>query len=184
VYPENSIAIPQFETDVLSTSKLNSVYALSKLMAEDFMRVNSDNLNYSILRFGIVYGPRKTPGSSLESLALKVWHNQEIEIGSGLTARNFIYVDDLISGIRQSVEHSKTNEIYNLSGNHLVNLGSIIDATSDILRRRNKYIETGSVPSIRNPINTKARTDFFWEPQTSMEQGIRSCLKLMTGEKI
>jgi nucleoside-diphosphate-sugar epimerase len=93
VYPENSIAIPQFETDVLSTSKLNSVYALSKLMTEDFIRVNSDNLNYSILRFGIVYGPRNSPGSSLESLALKVWKNQDIEIGSGLTDRNLIYVE-------------------------------------------------------------------------------------------
>ncbi len=51
VYPENSIVIPQFETDVLSTGKLNSVYALSKLMTEDFIRVNSDNLNYSILRY-------------------------------------------------------------------------------------------------------------------------------------
>jgi nucleoside-diphosphate-sugar epimerase len=153
-------------------------------MTEDFIRVNSDNLNYSILRFGIVYGPRNTPGSSLESLALKVWQNQDIEIGSGLTARNFIYVEDLIFGIIQSVEHSKSKEIYNLSGDHLINLGNIIDATSDILSRRNKYIETGQVPSIRNPINTKARTDFFWEPKTSIEQGIRSCLKLMTGEKI
>jgi nucleoside-diphosphate-sugar epimerase len=90
----------------------------------------------------------------------------------------------LIFGIIQSVEHGKSKEIYNLSGNHLINLGNIIDATSDILRRRNKYVETGQVPSIRNPINTKARTDFFWEPKTSIEQGIRSCLKLMTGEKI
>ncbi len=184
VYPENSIAIPQFETDILSTRNLNSVYALTKLMSEDFIRVNSDNLNYSILRFGIVYGPRKTPGSSLESLALKVWQDQRIEIGSSLTARNFIYVEDLISGIIQSIELSKSKEIYNLSGDNLINLGNIIDATSDILSRSNKYIETGQVPSIRNPINTKARTDLFWEPKKSLEQGIRSCLKMMTGEKI
>ena len=183
VYPENSIVIPQFETDILSTNKLNSVYALTKIMTEDFIRVNSENLNYTILRFGIVYGPRKTPGSSLESLALKVWQNQEIEIGSSLTARNFIYLDDLISGIIQSIELSKLKEIYNLSGDHSINLGNIIDATSDILNQRNKYVENGQVPSIRNPINTKARADFFWEPKTSIEQGIRSCLKLMTGEK-
>jgi nucleoside-diphosphate-sugar epimerase len=181
VYPETKTIVPQYETDVLSASSLNSVYAITKLVTEDLIRVNAENLDYTILRFGIVYGPRTTPGSSLENLALKVWKNENIEIGSKLTSRNFVYVDDLVSGIVQSIEFSKRKETYNLSGEEPISLGQIIDTTCKIYNQKATVIENSKSPSIRNPINDKAKIDLNWKPKISLVDGLSICLKSMTG---
>ncbi|NDH68203.1 MAG: hypothetical protein EBY22_09960 [Gammaproteobacteria bacterium] len=46
-------------------------------MGESIIRITSTQ-PYSLLRFGIVYGPRPIPGSAAESLALKIYNGEEI----------------------------------------------------------------------------------------------------------
>ena len=72
VYPELPSVIDQREKDELKLTSLNSLYAMTKLFGESLIRVDS-KIPHTILRFGIVYGPRFPPGSAAESIAWKVY---------------------------------------------------------------------------------------------------------------
>lgn len=184
VYPEKSEFTEQRETDSLELSDLNSLYAITKLVGESLIRTSA-HIPYTLLRFGIVYGPRSKPGSSVESLALKVFNDEEISVGSKETARRFIYVDDLVEGILNAVKLGKsisdTNPI-NLAGSELITLAEIVDISNKLLHKSALIIDGGKPASIRNPLIDRAQKLLDWEPRTEFSVGIQKCIKAMTTE--
>jgi UDP-glucose 4-epimerase len=181
VYPEKTVSTEQNENDALSLEDLNSFYAITKLVGESLVRTESKT-PFTNLRFGIVYGPRLTPGSSLEALALKVYNDESITIGSELTARRFIYVDDLIEGILKCAKLNTDkipNKAVNLTGNEVISLGSVIVTVNKLLGKTNHFSIESKSPSIRNPVNVYAKALFQWDPNTSLETGIEYCLDAM-----
>lgn len=182
VYPEKPYLMNQVETDKLEIENLNSFYAISKLVGETLVRTQS-KIPYTNLRFGIVYGPRTKPGSSVESLALKIYNDEEISVGSNLTSRRFIYIEDLISGIIACLNLSEefiVNGPLNLAGNALVSLEDIFLTTNSLLNKKSVMYDGNKLPSIRNPISAKAEQLLNWRPEISLESGIKNCLKVMT----
>lgn len=182
VYPEKSEYCEQFETDSLDLANLNSLYAISKLTGESLIRCTS-KIPFSILRFGIIYAPRKLPGSSAENIALKVFSHQEINVKSIQTSRRFIYIDDLIEGILRVVEVGSslaTPGPINLAGPELISFQSIINLISERLKINPILIDQGQKPSIRNPQISKAKELLNWEPKTEFTAGIFKCIQSMT----
>ena len=185
VYPEKSEYCEQFETDSLDLANLNSLYAISKLTGESLIRTIC-KIPYSLLRFGIIYGPRKLPGSAVESIAFKISQETDIEVGSSKTSRSFIYIDDLIEGILKVIEigNSTAGVIpINISGNKLYSLGEIVEIVNQFLEKKVKITETGTIPSIRNPNIQRAREILGWEPKTTLIDGVTKCLAVMNLEK-
>ena len=180
VYPEETSISDQFETDSLTLSSLNSLYAMSKLVGEEFLRV-VENLKITCLRFGIVYGPRDLPGSAPESFIMNVYDQKQISIGSYATARRFIFIEDLINGIYLASTRipSSTFTIYNLAGKELLSLSKIIQTAESVTKKTTIHNELSTTPSIRNPNPAKFSEQFKWEPSTTIEQGLELCLKKM-----
>jgi nucleoside-diphosphate-sugar epimerase len=182
VYPERPEVTEQKETDRLDLADLNSLYAMTKLFGESLIRSTS-LVAYTILRFGIVYGPRKIPGSSAESIALKVYTGDEISVGSKETARRFIFIDDLIAGILQSASKGSNllnTKILNLAGSEIVSLGAIVSVANEILGKSSAIIDGGKVASIRNPLIDETSRILEWSPKISIRQGLELCLKVMS----
>ena len=185
VYPEKPEYCEQFETDSLDLINLKSLYAISKLTGESLIRTIC-KVPYSLLRFGIIYGPRKLPGSAVESIAFKISQETNIEVGSSKTSRSFIYIDDLIEGILKVIEigNSVAGVIpINISGNKLYSLGEIVEIVNQFLEKKVKITETGTIPSIRNPNIQRAREVLGWEPKTTLIDGVKKCLAVMNLEK-
>lgn len=181
VYPERSEVTEQRESDRLDLAELNSLYAMTKLFGESLIRSTS-LVAYTILRFGIVYGPRKIPGSSAESIALKVYLGDEISVGSKETARRFIFIDDLIDGILQSASKGPdllNTKIFNLAGSEMVSLGEVVSVANEILGKSSAIIDGGKVASIRNPLIDETSRILDWSPKISIRQGLERCLKVM-----
>ena len=182
VYPENSELNEQVETDSLDLSDLNSLYAITKLVGESIVRTTSTK-PYSLLRFGIVYGPRPTPGSAAESLALKVHNGEEIRVGSAMTSRRFIYIDDLIDAILKVADFgpvSADGTALNIAGPELISLEAVVSKVNQILGKSISVIDGGATPSIRNPLIDRAQVLIDWQPKTDFSTGILKCLKAMT----
>jgi nucleoside-diphosphate-sugar epimerase len=182
VYPERTEITEQNESDILDLEDLQSFYAITKLVGESIVRTES-KVPFTNLRFGIVYGPRQIPGSSLEALALKVHNNEDITVGSDLTARRFIYIDDLIDGILKcAILNTKeiSNKAVNLTGNKIISLRDIIEVTNKLLGKKSQILTESKSPSIRNPLNNYAKTLLKWDPSTPLEAGIQYCLTEMT----
>jgi nucleoside-diphosphate-sugar epimerase len=181
VYPELSNIIAQNEKDELKLTSLNSLYAMTKLFGESLIRVDS-KVPYTILRFGIVYGPRFPPGSAAESIAWKVYSDEEVKIGSKNTSRRFIYIDDLISGILNCIETGPSflnQKIINLSGSELISLENLVDTSNEILKKSAQINENSGTPSIRNPVIDSALELLDWKPKIDLKSGLSECLTFM-----
>jgi len=162
------------EESVINIANHKSEYALSKLVSEANLRQKYQHgfCPVTILRFGIIYGPRKE-GSAVESLFQAVKNQNEVTVGSLKTGRCFIHVSDIASGIIKSFGLDGFN-IINLGGSKLITLGDIIEISQKILKKNPKIIETdpGTV-NVRNISNRKAMKLLGWKPEIDLEAGLK-----------
>ena len=153
-----------------------SEYALSKLVSEINLRQQYvlGFCSVTILRFGIIYGPRKNNWSAVESIASTVKNKNEITVGSLENARRFIHISDIASGIIKSIGLRGFN-VLNLTGNKLITMRNLIDECEKIYGKKMTIIEKDhSQISIRNPSNQRAKQLINWEPQISISDGIKT----------
>ncbi|MDO8504044.1 MAG: NAD(P)-dependent oxidoreductase, partial [bacterium] len=177
VYDNCSDNETKTEDSVINIANHTSEYALSKLVSEANLRQKFQYgfCDTAILRFGIIYGPRKEGGSAIESLFGAVKDKEEISVGSLKTGRHFIHVSDIASGIIKSVGLKGFNVI-NLEGDKLITLGDIIETSKKILNQNPKIIETDpNNPSIRRVSNDKAKKALNWKPEIDLETGLKHC---------
>jgi nucleoside-diphosphate-sugar epimerase len=164
------------ENLIINRNKVISSYGISKLIGEDLI-INFYNnkkiSNFTILRFGIVFGPRKNPSSAIEGLLKEVNFNKSIEIsGSDKSSRKFIYILDLISGIIKSL-NTKKNGVFNLSNDKLYSLKNVVSTSNNILKKNKKIkIINKTIPIIRNVINKKFKKEFSWKPKYNLKKAL------------
>jgi dTDP-glucose 4,6-dehydratase len=140
-----------------------------------------------IVRIFNTYGTRMRPydGRAIPTFIRQAQANQPITVfGDGSQTRSFCYVDDLVRGLLALAK----------SGEHLpVNIGNPQELT--LLQLAQAVIEaTGSDseivfealpvddPQVRQPDITRARQLLGWEPQISLEEGLRRMLQSNVGE--
>jgi dTDP-glucose 4,6-dehydratase len=142
-----------------------------------------------IVRIFNTYGPRMRPhdGRAIPTFVRQALANEPLTVfGDGSQTRSFCYVDDLINGLIRLAG----------SGEHLpVNIGNPAEYT--LLELARKVLEaTGSSseivfealpvddPKVRQPDITRARQLLGWEPQVSLEEGLRRLLQASQRESL
>lgn len=178
VYGEVANQEVQTEDRPIDVTRLKSEYAFSKIAGEQILRLAHAQgfPGVTILRFGIVYGPRMQNWSAFESLLNAVYQGGPVKVGSRATARRFIHVSDICSGILASLGRSGC-DVFNLSGDHLITLGEVIDEGARVLGTTVVVNETTPASiSIRNPDNARVRHTLGWKPQFDLAAGVRDVL--------
>jgi dTDP-glucose 4,6-dehydratase len=142
-----------------------------------------------IVRIFNTYGPRMRPhdGRAIPTFVRQALANEPLTVfGDGSQTRSFCYADDLIRGLvalAQSGEHLPVN-IGNPTEYTLVELAQkvieITGATSDILFEALPVDD----PKVRQPDITRARQLLGWEPQVSLEDGLRRMLQTNSRESL
>lgn len=174
VYGEVADGSVQVEDQCIDVRRIDGEYALTKLVGERALALAGRRglMNVTVLRFGIVYGPRDENWAAVESLFHQVAAGAEIKVGSLASARRFIHVDDIASGIIASLGR-QGYEVFNLSADRLITLGEVIEASGRIHGFEPLVSETApSKPSIRNPDNGKARAQLGWQPAVDLGTGL------------
>jgi len=135
-------------------------------------------LDARIVRIFNTYGPRMrlTDGRAIPTFVRQALGNQPLTVfGDGSQTRSFCYVDDLIRGLVLLAE----------SGEHLpVNIGNPQEFTLLELAEKVSEIWGGSSeivfealptddPKVRQPDITRARQLLGWEPEVSLDEGLR-----------
>ena len=178
VYDEFKENEEKDENDFINISNHNSEYALSKLVSEANLKQQFLNgfCHVTILRFGIIYGPRKNNWSAVESIFNSIKNKSEVTVGSLKNGRRFIHVSDIASGIIKSFGLEGFN-IINLTGNKVITLGDIIEQSQRILMKIITAHETNPTQiNVRNPSNAKAKKLLNWEPEVNLEEGLKTIL--------
>ncbi len=162
------------------------VYDEAKRYAEALTMAyhNQQGVDTAIVRIFNTYGPRMRPndGRAIPTFVRQALANQPLTVfGDGSQTRSFCYVDDLIRGVHQLA----------VSDEHLpVNLGNPSEFTVKELAETVIRL-TGSSseivyealpvddPQIRRPDITRAHQVLDWEPQVSLEDGLKRMLDSM-----
>ena len=166
------------EESIINIENHFSEYALSKLVSESNLRqqYNHGSCDVTILRFGIIYGPRKSNWSAVESIFSQVKNQNKVTVGSLKTGRRFVHVSDIARGIVNSFSLKGFN-IINLTGNNILTLKDIIDLSQQILNKKIQVLESNPEQiSIRNPSNFKAKQIIGWEPKIDLKSGLESLI--------
>ena len=176
VYDEFKENQSKDEENPINSLMLTSEYALSKLTSEINLKQQYQNgfCDVTILRFGIIYGPRKNNWSAVEAIFSQIKNKNEIQVGSLKNGRRFIHVNDIAKGIIKSLGLKGCNTI-NLSGDVIITINDLIKTGEKFYNKKIKIIEKNSNErNIRNPSNEKAKKILNWSPKISLDEGLKT----------
>jgi len=177
VYGENE-KVPFAEDDPVA--KPISPYAATKAAGELLCHTYSHlfGVRTVALRFFTVYGARQRPDLAIHKFARLISEGQPIPVfGDGTTRRDYTYVDDIIAGVRASMDYEGAPyEVFNLGESRTVELRELIALLERELGQKalidRQPTQPGDVPQTFADIS-KARRLLGYDPRTNIEEGIR-----------
>ena len=134
------------------------------------------------LRFFTVYGPRQRPDLAIHKFARLISGDKRIPVfGDGTTRRDYTFIDDIVAGVRSAIDYDKTDyEVINLGESRTVELRELISLLEKELGKTAQIdrqpLQPGDVPQTFAEI-TKARRLLGYDPQTQIEEGIRTFVR-------
>jgi UDP-glucose 4-epimerase len=142
-------------------------------------------VEWTILRFGIPYGPRARPTAVVPAFTAKALAGQPLTIaGDGMQSRRFVYVEDLAEGVAASLVPAAANRIYNLVGRENTSVRAIARAVRDVVGDVPIVHIEGRAGDLRggNISGERAARELGWEPTTSFVDGVRSYVDWVTAD--
>lgn len=174
--------VPFSEADPIE--RTISPYAATKLAGEQICSNYSHlfGMRITCLRFFTVFGPRQRPDLAISKFTNLILDGRPIEqYGDGSTARDYTYVEDIISGVRAAIDYDKAPfEIFNLGGSRTTTLAELISIIQEELGIRAEVLrrpeQPGDVPRTYADVE-KARRLLGYQPQTGPREGIRKYIE-------
>lgn len=174
--------IPWQEDSVLDPQ---SPYGLSKLWIEQYLKMANKlyGLDYSILRYGNVYGPHQDPKGEAGVVSIfldALLQGRDLKMfGNGEQRRDFVYVDDVVRANVLMMNETR-NETYNVGSNFSVSVNKVAKELTDQLGIIPAW---QYLPEIKGEVfETKLSYDKIkkncgWEPQISFKEGIQKTIE-------
>ena len=188
VYGE--IEINSLDSTEISLLNPTNPYAATKAGAEFIVRsyYYSYNMPIIIIRCNNVYGAKQYPEKIIPKFITLLSKNKKMSIhGSGLTRRNFIYIDDVINAINIIVIKGELNNVYNIGSNDEYNVIEIAEILLNHIKGPNEkiedwieYIKDRNFNDFRYAINTTKLNNLGWEKKTNFNDGIKKTVEWYT----
>jgi GDP-D-mannose 3', 5'-epimerase len=190
IYPEHlqedANVIPLKEEDAYPAYPQDA-YGWEKLVSERLcMHYREDyGIETRTVRFHNIFGEKgtwdggreKAPAAMCRKVALaKLTGGNEIDIwGDGEQTRSFCYIDDCVEGIYRLMR-SDHHEPLNLGQDRMISINELADMISAIAGHpiRKNHIDGPQGVRGRNSDNDKLREVLGWEPQISLEDGLKN----------
>ena len=183
IYGEPKV-LPADETTVPEPM---SPYGTSKLATEEYIKLYSRNhpLQYVILRYSNVFGPRQVPHGEcgvcavLTDLMLK--GKQPTLYGFGEPVRDYVYVGDVARANVLALERG-SNTTVNISNGKATTVNEIFDALDKVIGFNQepirKPLRAGEVEKIICA-NDKAKKELGWSPTVGLLEGLQNTINHM-----
>ena len=167
------------ESAQLAPAANRQIYTSSKVAAEllchDYW--NAYQLPFTILRYGIPYGPRMRPTLVVPVFVRKALAGEPITVaGDGRQHRKFVYIEDLARGHVLSLKDTAKNQTYNLDGSEKV---TILRIAETVMRLTGTKRPVEFMPGRAGDYggaevsSEKAARELGWRPEVSFEEGMR-----------
>ena len=133
-------------------------------------------LNSTGLRFFTVYGPWGRPDMAMYIFTKKIIKGEPILVfNQGKMKRDFTFIDDIVEGIKLSIENNYHYEIFNLGNNKTENLMDLINLIEACLDKKAQIEYLGMQPG--DVKQTFADIEYSIEklnynPKTTINEGV------------
>jgi UDP-glucose 4-epimerase len=155
------------------------LYTSTKLAGELYCKSYQElyGIDYTILRFGIPYGPRAREAAVIPAFVNKAFKGEPLTLsGDGMQSRRFVYVEDLADGVALGLDEVARNRVYNLVSDENVTIKQIAELVQEIVGNT----EIVYMPARPGDLGTKivsgerARAELGWTSATPFRDGVRN----------
>src|SRR5689334_15635679 len=154
------------------------LYSATKLAGELYCRSYAElyGLEYTILRFGIPYGPRARPAAVIPMFVNKALAGDPLTLaGGGKQTRRFVYVEDLAEGCVAGLAPDAAGRIYNLVSDEDTAICDIAEQVQQIFGNVEIIHTEGRAGDFKGAevSGTRAATELGWTAKTPFNEGVR-----------
>lgn len=170
---------PADETVPFYLEGAGHIYTSSKMAAEMICHnyFQLYKVPFTILRYGIPYGPRMREELLIPIFIKKALNGQPLTIsGRGEQYRNFVYVRDMAEAHVLAMKNDAANQTYNLEGTRKVTVLEVAEGIKKVLGDDVKLEFVPARPGDfggKEVTASKARQELDWYPTVSFEEGLR-----------
>lgn len=167
-------------------------YGASKHHVEHYLELYKINfgLDYTILRYPNVYGPRQDPSGEAGVIAIfakAMLEGRQPRInGDGLQERDFVFVSDIVEANLAAVEKGSQG-IYNLGSARGINVRQVFEILKQVTTYPGEAVhgpaQAGEVRKITLDARA-ARQDLNWTPRVELEEGCRRTVEWLRAEAL
>jgi UDP-glucose 4-epimerase len=160
-------------------------YGASKHVVEHYLYMYHQNydLDYVVLRYANVYGPRQDPHGEAGVVAIftgQMLTNEPVVInGDGEQQRDFVYVEDCANANLLAISTPNQNAIYNIGSGFGTSVNEIFGMLKDFsgYKRSATYgpAKLGETQRIYLDAN-KALNGLNWKPTVALRQGLHKTI--------
>jgi UDP-glucose 4-epimerase len=156
-------------------------YGVSKLAVEHYLYLYGlgNDLEYTILRYPNVYGPRQDPfgeGGVVAIFARQMVDGQQVIInGTGEQERDFVYVADVVRANMVAIVEGG-RQVYNLGNGVGTSINELFTTMKGLTGYAREHVHGPPKPgeTFRIYLDAeKARRELGWEPVVTLEEGLR-----------
>ncbi len=154
------------------------LYTSTKLAGELYCKAYQElyGIDYTILRFGIPYGPRAREAAVIPAFVGKAMRGEPLTLaGDGGQSRRFVYVEDLADGVAAGLDDVAVNRVYNLASDENVTIKQIAERVQELI---------GDVEIVYTPArpgdfggkvvcSARAKRELGWAAATPFSEGVR-----------
>src|SRR5450755_2608545 len=153
------------------------LYTSTKLAGELYCKAYQElyGIDYTILRFGIPYGPRAREAAVIPAFVNKAFKGEPLTLaGDGSQSRRFVYVEDLADGVALGLNDVAVNRVYNLASDETVTIKQIAETVKHLV---------GDVEIVHTPArpgdfggkivsSARAKQELGWTAATPFSEGV------------
>ena len=173
-----------YASSIYAISEEGGFYRFGKRAAEDYIieYCKENNLKYSILRYGSIYGPDSPKSNGLRKIIEKaISKKRVVYYGSNKNKRKYIYIDDATSSTIEVLRSNYKNKIVNLTGKKKVGVSQVLRITAKMLKinKKIKYLNKKIIGHyISEPKRLKIRygKNMYSKNSTNLRIGIRKTI--------
>ncbi len=174
-----------FPADEKHNQQPKSPYGISKLAVEKYLYFyNSEHkLNYTILRYANIYGPRQNPFGEAGVVAIfstkLLKDEQPIINGHGKQTRDYVFVGDVVKANLLGLK-DEASDVYNIGTGIETDVNQLFHFINNITQanKEEKHGPTAAGEQLRSVITSdKLFNKFGWRPSTNLEDGLKATVE-------
>jgi len=167
-----------------------SPYGISKLTGEHYLFYYnvSYGLNYVVLRYANVYGPRQDPFGEAGVVAIfnqKILRDEQPVInGNGMQTRDYVYVDDVVDAVITST-YNDISDVFNVGTGVETSVNELFRHLIEITGKshiKEVHGQAKKGEQLRSCLSyDKIRKALDWEPRVPLREGLTRTVEFFRG---